>query len=133
MYKKITKDIEVSVEPAYLSEQSNPLDNHYVWSYSVNIRNNGTDSIQLKERHWKIMDAQGNIQEVQGKGVIGKQPIINPGEQYNYISGTPLTTPSGFMSGTYSMENTGQGNSDSFDVEIPAFSLDSPFGGNTVN
>ncbi len=123
MYVRTTHDITISVNPIYLDDQSSPGDNHYVWAYRVRIENNSDNTVQLKRRHWKITDAYGRIQEVQGAGVVGEQPVLHPGDSYEYTSGTPLPTPSGIMVGRYQMETEG---GDRFDVDIPAFSLDSP-------
>lgn len=123
MYVRTTHDITVSVNPIYLDDQSSPGDNHYVWAYRVRIENNSDSTVQLKRRHWKITDAYGRIQEVQGAGVVGEQPVLHPGDSYEYTSGTPLPTPSGIMVGRYQMETEG---GERFDVDIPAFSLDSP-------
>lgn len=123
MYTETTRGITVTVKPIYLEDQSSPNDGHYVWAYRVRIENRGHDTVQLKRRHWKITDALGRVQEVQGAGVVGEQPVLRPGEHYEYTSGTPLTTPSGIMVGTYEMEVEG---GERFDVSIPAFSLDSP-------
>ena len=123
-YEETTKFITVSVEPFYLDEQSEPDDGHFVWAYHVRIENNGKETVQLITRHWRITDSLGNVQEVQGDGVVGEQPVLSPGGSFEYTSGTPLSTPSGIMSGTYQMEtNAGE----RFDVTIPAFSLDSPY------
>lgn len=123
MYSETTKGITVTVRPVFLEDQSSPADNHYVWAYRVRIENHGTETVQLKRRHWRITDALGRVQEVQGAGVVGEQPVLHPGETYEYTSGTPLPTPSGIMGGTYEMETEAGGR---FDVAIPAFSLDSP-------
>ena len=123
MYEKITNRIKVSVKPFYLEEQSEPQDSHFVWAYHVKIENTGTDTVQLKNRYWQITDATGRIQEVRGPGVVGEQPVLAPGEAFEYTSGTPLTTPSGIMVGSYEMETP---DGSQFDVKIPAFSLDSP-------
>ncbi len=123
MYDQVTRDIKVTVRPRYLGEHSNPGQNRYVWSYSVRIENQGGETVQLCNRYWCITDSLGRIQEVRGAGVVGKQPVLRPGEAFEYTSGTPLATPSGIMTGTYQMR-TDQGQS--FDVTIPAFSLDSP-------
>lgn len=122
MYEAVTKDIRVTVKPVYLEDQSSPTDNHYVWAYHVRIENNGTQSVQLRNRHWEITDGEGRFQEVDGPGVVGEQPVLMPGQSYEYTSGTPLSTPSGFMVGSYEMESE----AGFFDVAIPAFSLDSP-------
>ncbi len=123
MYQAVTHSIRVSVNPIYLEDQSSPLDDHYVWAYQVEIENQGEDVVQLLTRYWKITDALGRVQEVRGPGVVGEQPILRPGESFRYTSGTPLVTPSGIMLGQYGMESAG---GEQFDVEIPAFSLDSP-------
>lgn len=130
MYCATTKKINVSVEPVYLDEQSEPEDSHYVWAYHVRIENTGTDTVQLLTRCWRITDAIGRTQEVRGDGVVGKQPVLGPGESFEYTSGTPLDTPSGIMRGTYGM--TGP-NGEEFDIEIPAFSLDSPYQAQQLN
>ncbi len=123
-YAQTTAAIKVIVEPFYLEEQSDPEDNHFVWAYHVRIENNGQKTVQLMTRHWRITDSLGNTQEVQGDGVVGEQPVLPPGESFEYTSGTPLGTPSGIMVGTYQMETEA---GDRFDVDIPAFSLDSPY------
>jgi ApaG protein len=122
-YAETTSAITIIVEPFYLDEQSEPLEGHFVWAYHVRIENNGDETVQLMTRHWRIIDSLGNVQEVRGDGVIGEQPVLPPGESFEYTSGTPLGTPSGIMAGTCQME-TNRGKS--FDVTIPAFSLDSP-------
>lgn len=124
MYTKTTHHICVTVDPAFLEDQSFPLDKLYVWAYRIWIENQGPDTIQLVKRTWRITDADGIIQEVKGDGVVGEKPWITPGETYQYTSGTPLSTPSGMMEGIYHM-HTKEGKT--FDVVIPAFSLDSPY------
>jgi ApaG protein len=123
MYSETTHSIRVTVEPTYLDEQSSPIDNHYVWAYHVRIENIGGDTVQLLTRHWEITDSLGRVQEVRSAGVVGEQPVLPPGQAFEYTSGTPLPTPSGIMVGSYGME---AGNGRRFDVAIPAFSLDSP-------
>jgi ApaG protein len=123
MYSHTSQDIRITVEPYYLDDQSSPSDDHYVWAYHVKIENIGEATVQLINRYWRITDANGQIQEVRGSGVVGEQPVLDPGESFEYTSGTPLGTPSGIMVGTYEMETR---NGERFDVEIPAFSLDSP-------
>ena len=123
MYHETTRNIAVTVEPTYLNDESSPEDNRFIWSYHVQISNEGMETVQLRDRYWRIMDARGRVQEVRGVGVVGEQPVLGPGESYSYTSGAPLSTPSGIMSGTYRME-TAEG--ESFEVTIPAFSLDSP-------
>jgi ApaG protein len=123
MYEEQTRQIRVIVKPFYLEDQSSPDENHFVWAYHVKIENIGRETVQLRNRYWRITDAYGRVQEVRGPGVVGEQPILHPGEEFEYTSGTPLQTPSGIMVGTYQMESaTGE----FFDVAIPAFSLDSP-------
>lgn len=122
-YEQTTRDITVTVEPFYLDDQSVPEENVYLWAYHVRIYNNGADTICLRSRHWSITDAGGNVKEVDGDGVVGEQPVLDPGESYEYISGAHLPLPSGIMVGYYNME---LGNGTPIKVKIPAFSLDSP-------
>jgi len=123
MYHEMTRNIAVTVEPTYLDEESSPENSRFVWSYHVRISNEGAETVQLRDRYWRIMDARGRVQEVRGVGVVGEQPVLGPGASYTYTSGAPLSTPSGIMSGTYRMETA---DGESFEVVIPAFSLDSP-------
>ncbi|MGF1545110.1 MAG: Co2+/Mg2+ efflux protein ApaG [Parvularculaceae bacterium] len=123
MYEKITNGIRVLVEPHFLEDQSDPEEGHFVWAYTVRIENGTADIVRLRTRHWLITDAMGQTEEVIGEGVVGEQPTIRPGEGFEYTSGAPLGTPSGVMVGRYGME-TDKG--ESFEVNIPAFSLDSP-------
>ena len=104
MYTKTTKRINITVNPFYLEDQSEPDEQHFVWAYQITINNLGEESVQLINRFWKIIDSNGIRQEVKGEGVVGEQPILNPGEKFEYTSGTPLSTPSGFMEGHYEME-----------------------------
>jgi ApaG protein len=130
MYHAVTRDIEVSVTPRYLAERSSPDNGYYFWAYTIEIKNGGSETVQLKTRHWKITDAHGRSQEVRGAGVVGEQPVLKPGESFEYTSGVPLPTPSGFMLGTYGMETlTGE----SFDIAIPPFSLDAVDAKPTIN
>lgn len=124
MYEKTTRAIQVTVKPLYLDEQSSPNEDHFVWAYHVRIENKGDETVRLRRRHWSITDANGMVHEVKGAGVVGEQPVLGPGEAFEYTSGTPLATPSGIMVGSYGMESE---NGDCFDVAIPAFSLDSPY------
>lgn len=124
MYSKKTHHIYVTVEPTFLEDQSNTFENHYVWGYEIWIENQGSETVQVLSRQWLITDGSGTVLEVRGEGVVGEQPWIAPGETYHYTSGTPLSTPSGMMEGTYQMK-TKKGKS--FEVDIPAFSLDSPY------
>lgn len=123
-YVKTTRGIRISVRSFYLEDQSEPDDGHYVWAYRVKIENNGREPVQLLRRTWRITDANGRTQHVHGVGVVGEQPLLEPGESFEYTSGTPLDTPSGFMVGAYHMIIPSSG--ENFDVAIPPFSLDSP-------
>jgi ApaG protein len=123
MYTQKTQNISVTVTPIYLEDQSEPDEDHYVWAYQVRIENDGFETVQLRSRHWRITDANGVVQEVRGAGVVGEQPVLEPGESFEYTSGTPLNAPSGIMVGSYEMQ-TDEG--DLIEVDIPAFSLDSP-------
>ena len=123
MYSETTRSIIVTVKPFYLENQSSPGEERYVWAYHVRIENQGKETVQLRRRHWKITDGRGQVQEVRGPGVVGEQPVLGPGESFEYTSGTPLPTPSGIMVGSYQMESE---SGERFDVAIPAFSLDSP-------
>ncbi|WP_295138636.1 Co2+/Mg2+ efflux protein ApaG [uncultured Reyranella sp.] len=123
MYKATTRAIQVTVLPQYLPDQSEPEKSQFVWAYTVRIENGGDVAVQLRSRHWKITDGLGRLQEVKGPGVVGKTPLLHPGEVFEYTSGTPLSTPSGIMGGTYQMvDEAGV----KFDIEIPTFSLDTP-------
>jgi len=130
MYSETTQSIKVTVQPHYLEDQSAPEDDHYVWAYHVLIENLGAETVQLKSRYWHITDAVGQAQEVRGEGVVGEQPVLEPGASYEYTSGTPLATPSGIMVGAYTMVNE---RGERFDVAIPAFSLDCPYGEKRLN
>ncbi|MCC6947386.1 MAG: Co2+/Mg2+ efflux protein ApaG [Bradyrhizobiaceae bacterium] len=123
MYRAVTRGIQVTVTPSYLADRSSPEDNRYFWAYTIEIVNLGDVTVQLKTRHWKITDAQGHVQEVRGPGVVGEQPILKPGERFEYTSGVPLTTPTGLMAGTYQMVAD---DGERFDAVVPTFSLDSP-------
>ncbi len=123
MYSQTTRAITVTVKPFFLEDQSSPSDSRYVWAYHVRIENQGPETVQLRNRHWRITDSLGRVQEVRGAGVVGEQPVLKPGDSFEYTSGTPLPTPSGIMVGSYQMETaTGE----RFDIAVPPFSLDSP-------
>lgn len=124
MYKETTRAITVIVEPTYLDDQSAPEENHYVWKYHVRIENNGVETVRLRNRYWRITDSFGRSQEVRGAGVVGEQPVLQPGKAFEYTSGTPLNTPSGIMVGAYQMQNE---SGEFFEIAVPAFSLDSPY------
>lgn len=130
MYSETTRAIKVTVKPIYLDDQSSPGDGHFVWAYHVRIENQGPEVVQLRNRYWRITDSLGRVQEVRGAGVVGEQPVLKPGEAFEYTSGTPLPTPSGIMMGSYQMETPA---GERFDVTVPAFSLDSPHQPRRVN
>jgi ApaG protein len=123
MYKAVTRGISITVTPRYVPEESSPDDGRYFFAYTVEIINTGLERVQLRARYWKIIDGQGRVKEVRGPGVVGQQPVLGPGESFSYTSGCPLTTPSGTMQGSYVMVTAA---GESFNAEIPAFSLDSP-------
>jgi ApaG protein len=123
-YTATTRDVRVSVQSLYLEDQSAPDEGRFVWAYRIRIENVGRETVQLMRRTWSITDARGRMLSVHGEGVVGQQPILEPGEVFEYTSGTPLETPSGFMVGAYHMVVPASG--EAFDVAIPAFSLDSP-------
>ena len=125
-YEATTRQIRVRVRPLYLEDQSEPDEGRFVWAYRVAIENHGGETVQLLRRTWHITDATGRTIRVHGEGVVGEQPVLEPGEAFEYTSGTPLDQPSGFMVGTYHMIVPASG--EAFDVAIPAFSLDSPYG-----
>ena len=122
-YRQTTRSIRIEVEPLYLADQSEPDQGYYVWAYTVSIYNEGREAIQLRSRHWQISDGHGQVHEVKGTGVVGEQPVILPGEVYEYTSGTPLASPSGIMVGTYQMETR---HGEVFDAQVPPFPLDCP-------
>ena len=130
MYRSTTRDIEVEVEPFYLADRSDPDELRFVWGYRVTIANNSDDAVQLMARYWRITDGTGRTEEVRGPGVVGEQPELNPGDSFQYTSGCPLRTPSGFMVGSYTMRKD---SGEFFDVDIPAFSLDLPDAARSVN
>ena len=130
MYEAATHDILVQVSPAYMAAQSTPADESYFWTYTIVIVNNGARPVQLKSRLWRITDMNGHTEEVRGEGVVGEQPVIEPGGSYTYTSGCPLRTPSGIMVGSYRMVTA---DGVTLDVAIPAFSLDSPFAPRRMN
>src|SRR5205085_7750283 len=103
MYRAVTRQIEVTVEPAFMPERSVPDRGQYFWSYTIVITNTGGETVQLRTRHWIITDATGKREEVRGPGVVGEQPVLGPGERFEYTSGVPLPTASGFMAGRYQM------------------------------
>lgn len=127
-YAETTRGVTVRVSPSYLAGQSG--EGRWVWSYHIRLENGGDAPVQLISRHWIITDGRGQVEEVQGPGVVGEQPILEPGASFDYVSGCPLATPSGTMKGTYQMVDA---DGDAFDIAIPLFSLDSPQGRGRVN
>src|SRR5262245_24950520 len=129
-YRTVTRQIEVKAAPRFMPDRSSPENSYFFWAYTITLTNLGRETVQLKTRHWRITDALGRLQEVRGDGVVGEQPVLKPGEHYEYTSGVPLPTSSGFMVGSYGMvTDTGE----AFDIDIPPFSLDLPQGGRTIN
>jgi ApaG protein len=130
MYRAVTRNIEIVVTPRYIADRSSPENNYFFWAYTISITNAGAETVQLKTRHWRITDANGRQQEVRGAGVVGEEPVLKAGEKFEYTSGVPLQTASGFMAGTYGMISA---SGEHFDVEIPAFSLDGEKTRRTLN
>ena len=124
MYSKTTSGVTVTVTPYFLDDRSSPQEDHYVWAYQVNIKNASSTTMKLNHRNWVIIDANGKIINVQGEGVVGEFPILQPGESFEYTSGTPLKTSNGIMQGFYIMS---QKDGQQLKIEIPTFSLDSPY------
>ena len=118
-----TKGITVRVSVSYLAEQSAPTSGRWFWSYHVRIENGSKRSVQLLSRSWHILDGRGTLHEVRGEGVVGEMPLIAPGASYDYVSGCPLNTPTGSMSGSYHLIDE---NGAAFDVAIPRFALIGP-------
>jgi len=129
-YRSVTRQIEVKAAPRFLADRSSPENGYFFWAYTITLTNLGRETVQLKTRHWRITDAFGRLQEVRGAGVIGEEPVLKPGENFEYTSGVPLPTSSGFMVGTYGMVTEA---GEPFDIAIPAFSLDLPQGSRTLN
>jgi ApaG protein len=123
MYQAVTRGISVTVSSRFMPEESSPDEGRYFFAYSVEIINKGLEQVQLRSRHWRIVDGLGQLQEVRGSGVVGQQPVLGPGESFSYTSGCPLTTPDGTMQGSYEMVTA---SGETFEAEIPAFPLDSP-------
>ncbi|MFW2830709.1 Co2+/Mg2+ efflux protein ApaG [Sphingomonas sp. ID0503] len=118
-----TRGVTVRVAVSFLPEQSAPDRGQWFWSYHIRIENGGAETIQLLTRHWTISDGRGHRQEVRGDGVVGEQPVIDPGQTYDYVSGCPLPTPTGAMQGSYRMVTESGA---TFDVDIPRFPLIGP-------
>lgn len=119
-HEAITREITVRVAVSYLAEQSDPTSDRWFWSYHIRIENGSERSVQLLSRSWQIVDGRGVLHEVHGEGVVGEMPLIAPGGSFDYVSGCPLDTPSGWMSGSYRMVDE---DGDAFDVAIPRFAL----------
>ncbi|PLX35554.1 MAG: Co2+/Mg2+ efflux protein ApaG [Hyphomicrobiales bacterium] len=130
MFEAETQHIRIEVTPVFLDEQSEPAENRYVWAYTIRIINQGEQRVQLISRYWHITDAIGQVQEVRGQGVVGEQPVLDPGDEFEYTSGTPLSTASGIMRGHYVMHDE---DGEPFQVEVPAFSLDCPYEIHSLN
>jgi ApaG protein len=130
MYEAVTRGIRVRVTPQYLEEESSPEKDRFFWAYTIDISNEGSETVQLRSRHWQITDGDGRTEEVRGPGVVGETPVLEPGKSFRYTSGCPLDTPSGIMVGTYQMTTEG---GELFNVAIPAFSLDSPHARRSLN
>ena len=129
-YLAVTRQIEVKVIPRFLAERSSPENGYFFWAYTITLTNLGAETVQLKTRHWRITDALGRLQEVRGAGVVGEEPVLKPGENFEYTSGVPLPTSSGFMTGTYGMVSAA---GEKFEIQIPAFSLDTSEKARTIN
>jgi len=123
MFKATTNGITVTVMPVYIDERSEPSASRYFWAYRITIENNSGEETQLISRYWRITDSEGNVEEVEGDGVVGVQPFIKDGESFSYTSGCPLSTPSGIMVGSYKMQSP---RAKLFTIEVPAFPLDLP-------
>ena len=128
MISKISEGITISVETYYQPDYSNPVNGEFMFAYRITIENNNTFPVKLLRRHWHINDSNGSLREVEGEGVVGVQPVLSPGEKYQYVSGCNLRTEIGRMHGTYQMENLN--NKKFFDVNIPAFEMFVPFKNN---
>jgi ApaG protein len=130
MYEAVTRGIRIRVTPQFLEQESSPDESRYLWAYTIDICNEGSETVQLRSRHWRITDASGRTQEVSGPGVVGQTPVLAPGASFRYTSGCPLPTPSGIMAGSYQMTSAA---GELFNVTIPAFSLDSPHAQRSLN
>lgn len=129
-YVATTGAVTVRVQPTFLPRQSDPDAGQYVWAYEITIENDGDRTIQLLNRYWHITDGLGRIEEVRGAGVVGQQPVLEPGQNFSYASGCPLGTPSGIMAGHFEMVDE---DGERFLVQTPAFSLDLPRGDRPLN
>jgi ApaG protein len=118
-----TRGVTIRVSVSFLPEQSEPAKGRWFWAYHIRLENEGAQAVQLLTRHWTIVDGRGGKHEVQGEGVVGEQPVVEPGGSFDYVSGCPLHTPTGAMEGSYRMVSE---DGSSFDVAIPRFSLIAP-------
>ena len=128
MVSKISEGVEVSVETFYQQDYSNPMQSEYMFAYRIAIENHNSFPVKLHRRHWHIFDSNGTYREVEGEGVVGVQPVLSPGEKYQYVSGCNLRTEMGRMHGTYQMENLNS--KQLFEVNIPPFEMFVPFKNN---
>ncbi len=126
MSEAVTRNIHVSVETEYAPGRSNPAQSQWFFLYTIRLANQGRETVQLVSRHWIITDALGDVKEVKGPGVVGKKPVLEPGETFEYTSGCELTTPFGTMRGTYQMVTLDDAR-EAFDINIPAFTLTEPY------
>ncbi|URD61603.1 Co2+/Mg2+ efflux protein ApaG [Sphingomonas sp. KRR8] len=122
-YEATTRDITVRVAVSYLAEQSAPENGRWFWSYHIRLENGGGKSVQLLSRHWRILDGRAALHEVRGEGVVGEMPLIAPGASFDYVSGCPLSTPTGSMEGSFRLVDE---DGEAFDVAIPRFPLTAP-------
>lgn len=129
MSEAVTRNIRVSVETEYAPGRSNPAQSQWFFLYTIRLKNEGRETVQLMSRHWIITDAMGDVKEVRGPGVVGKQPVLEPGDTFEYTSGCELTTPFGSMRGTYQMVTVSdKGDKEArFDIQIPPFTLTEPY------
>lgn len=123
MYRAETHGVRVTAEPRFMESESSPRQDRYFWAYAIEIVNLSEQTLTLKTRHWTITDGRGQVHEVRGEGVVGQQPVLRPGESFNYTSGCPLATPHGSMQGAYTMRDE---RGASLEVAVPLFPLDSP-------
>ena len=130
MYEAVTRGIRVRVTSQFLEDQSSPEEEQFFWAYTIDIINEGNETVRLRSRYWRITDAKGTRREVRGPGVVGKTPVLAPGASFRYTSGCPLATPSGIMVGSYQMTTEA---GELFNVDVPAFSLDSPHAKPSLN
>lgn len=124
MSDTLTRGVRIRVQPRYVAEQSQPAEGQYLFAYHITIRNEGADTVKLLSRHWVITNGEGKVEEVRGPGVVGYQPVLQPGEEFQYTSGCPLTTPVGTMHGEFNMVLPDSG--ETFDARIAPFRLAVP-------